>query len=595
MAESPATNASDVVQFKITSNGSELRDSVDVIAIRTRAEVNRIPEAVVIVADGDVASLDFPVTDGSSLVAGAEIEIQAGYGGGSLETIFKGVIVKTRLRVGHDRPFQLEATCRDASYRLTLERKSEVYENQTDSDVISKILSDAGLDKSVDTTSVQYEGLVRQSCTDFDFVLARAEANGLIFYANAGKANVAKPDFSASPVLEVTLGTDLFSFDGEIDSRSQYASASATAWSPDSQQTVVGTGQVDSGSSWGNQTGGTLADVGKADALAMITAANLEQASVDAVAKGRQTRAALARLRAAARFQGSAKAALGTTLQLSGLGDRFSGAGLVCGVSHRIEEGDWTTEVALGHAPEWLTDHSEISAPGAGGLNAAARGLQIGKVVKVAEDPKGGQRIQVKLPLLADDAMVWARLGGIYASSGFGVMFLPEVDDEVIVGFLSEDPSDPIVLGSLYSKDRAPPVTPEEANNTKTVVTREKLKLTFDEEKKVITVETPAGNTAIFDDDQKSVTLKDENGNKVELASGGITLDSPKTITIKAGQDVSISATGSISVSATQSLSLSGLDVSASADTEFSASGNASAKVTSSGQLTIQGTLVMIN
>lgn len=595
MADSPATRASDVVEVQIKSNGKTLADTVPIISVRTRAEFNRIPEAIFVIDDGDVASQEFPITDGADLVAGAKIEIDAGYGGQNLETIFSGVIVKTRLRLDADRSFQLEVTCRDEAFRLTLGRKNAVYEKQKDSDILSAILSGAGLDKSVDATSVQHEALVRHSCTDFDFVLARAEANGLLFSATAGKATVAAPDFSASPVLEVTLGVDLISFDGEIDARSQFSSAAATAWDPDNQQTVSSTADVVSGPVWGNQTGGKLAEVGQADALDVISAADLEQSSLDTLTKARQTRAALARLRGLARFQGSAKAALGTTLKVSGVGDRFSGTGLVCGVAHRIDTGDWTTEAALGLDPDWLSDRHDLAPPGAAGVAAPVRGLQIGKVVKISDDPDGGARIQIKLPLLGDDAQVWARLGGIYASSGFGALFLPEVDDEVIVAFLNEDPSDPVVLGSLYSKSRAQPVTPEEQNNTKTIVTREKLTLTFDEEKKSITVVTPAGNTGIFDDDQKSVTFKDQNGNKVELTSSGITLDSPKTITIKAGQNVSISAGASASVDATQDLSLSGMNVSASADTGFTASGNASAKLTSSGMLTIQGSLVKIN
>lgn len=595
MADSPANGASDVVQVQILCNGRALPDTTAILYVRTRAEMNRIPEAVIGIADGDIASQSFPVMDSDLLIAGTEIEIKAGYGEQSLETIFAGIVVKTRIRLDADREFQLEATCRDKSFRMTLERKSEVYVDQKDSAIISSIIGGTGLQAAVDATDAEHESVVRHSCTDFDFVLARAEANGLLFSAAAGKATVAKPGFSATPKLGVTLGIDLLSFDGEIDARTQYASASLTAWDPDSQGVVKGEASVDAGSKWGNQTGAKLAEVGAADGRSGITASDLEQSTVDNVAKARQTRAALSRLRGVARFQGSGRAQLGDTLELSGVGNRFSGVGLICGVSHRIETGDWTTEAALGLQTEWLIDRHDVADAAAAGLNAAVRGLQIGKVVRVAEDPLGAARIRIKLPLLGDDAQVWARLSGFYASSGFGAFFLPEVDDEVVVGFMDDDPSSPVVLGSLYSKDRAPPETPQEENNLKKILTREQLSLEFDEENKKITILTPAGNTATFDDTNKTVTLKDETGNKVELSTSGILLDSPKSITIKAGQDVSITAGGSISGTASQNVSLSGMNVSASADVGFSASGNASAELTASGNVKIQGALVMIN
>ena len=37
-------------------------------------------------------------------------------------------------------------------------------------------------------------------------------------------------------------------------------------------------------------------------------------------------------------------------------------------------------------------------------------------------------------------------------------LYLPEVGDEVLVGFVQGDPSQPYVLGTLYNGDNSPPV-----------------------------------------------------------------------------------------------------------------------------------------
>jgi uncharacterized protein involved in type VI secretion and phage assembly len=322
---------------------------------------------------------------------------------------------------------------------------------------------------------------------------------------------------------------------------------------------VNGTASPGSDNQWGNFTGATLAEVGALASFGIETATPLPASDLQTVAKARQTRAELARQRGQVRFQGSAKAKLGATLTLAGLGARFNGTGLICSVLHRIEDGDWTTDAGLGLDADWRSDR-----PGpAPGLTAPARGLHIGKVTKLTEDPASQNRIQVKLPLLGETA-VWARLGGAYCTNASGVMFLPEINDEVVVGFFDEDPGHPVVLGSLHSSTLPPPLTATAENYIKTIVTKAKLKVEFDDEKKKIILTTPGGNTLLLDDENKTIKLTDQNSNKVELASTGITLDSPGDITLKATKGVKITAQADVAVQ--------GLNVKATGQVGFSAS-----------------------
>ncbi len=100
----------------------------------------------------------------------------------------------------------------------------------------------------------------------------------------------------------------------------------------------------------------------------------------------------------------------------------------------------------------------------------------------------------------------------------------------------------------------------------------------------------------MISDDAQSITLTDQSSNSVKLGTDGITLTSASDIVIKAAQNITLQAqAGKISATGAQGVTVSGLTVSLSADTEFSAAGNASAKLTSSGETQIQGSLVMIN
>ena len=427
---------------------------------------------------------------------------------------------------------------------------------------------------------------MQYAATDWDFIVARAEVNGLLAWADAGKLNVKAPAWTGAAALKVTYGIDLLRFDCETDARSQLQSVEATGWSPADQATVKGTASTGSDNSWGNLTGATLAGVAAPAVFGIESAVPMTSADLQGVAKARQARAELARLRGQVRFQGSGKAKLGTLLELAGVGARFNGSGLVCSVVHRIEDGNWTTEAGLGLDPDWLTERRGADA-GAAGLTMPARGLQIGKVAKLTEDPAAESRVQVKLPLLGADATVWARLGGPYCTNGAGAMFLPEIDDEVVVGFFNDDPSYAVVLGSLHSSKSPPPVAADAKNHIKTILTPKKLKLEFDDEKKKVTVATPGGNTVVLDDEGKTVKLSDQNGNTLTLAAAGITLDSAGDVTIKAKKGVAIQATADATIK--------GLNVTATGQTSFSASGNASAELKAAGTLKVQGALVQIN
>ena len=70
---------------------------------------------------------------------------------------------------------------------------------------------------------------------------------------------------------------------------------------------------------------------------------------------------------------------------------------------------------------------------------------------------EGNHRIQVRLPFVAQTPTgtqsegIWARLSTLYAGDKRGFVFRPEIGDEVIVGFINNDPNDAIVLGATHS------------------------------------------------------------------------------------------------------------------------------------------------
>lgn len=75
--------------------------------------------------------------------------------------------------------------CRDFAYQTTLGRKNRIFEKKKDSDMIKEVLKAYGSVK-VDATTYQYSEMVQYYCSDWDFALSRADANGL-FISTEGK------------------------------------------------------------------------------------------------------------------------------------------------------------------------------------------------------------------------------------------------------------------------------------------------------------------------------------------------------------------------------------------------------------------------
>jgi Rhs element Vgr protein len=505
-------------------------------------------------------------------------------------------VVKHSIRIGGENDSRLVIECRDKAVKMTVGRHNSNFLDKKDSDIIGQLISDSGLQQEVDATSLQYEKLVQYYCSDWDFLLSRAEVNGLLVIVDGGKVSVKAPDTGSAAELKLTYGVDLIELHADIDARSQLTQVESSSWDPVTQKLITDSAAPQSLNAQGDLDSGKLAEVLGIKSYQLQTAGSLQQAELKDWAEAQQVKAGLARIRGRMKFQGSARARPGTLIELEGVGNHFNGNVFASSVNHVISQGNWSTEAGFGLAPEWFAEQRDLVAPSAAGLLPGVDGLQIAVVEKLDEDPAGEPRIKVSLPVLqAETPGIWARLANFYASDAFGAFFIPEIGDEVLLGYLNSDPNNPVVLGSLYSSKRKPPYELSADNFTKAIVTRSKLKLEFDDDGKAISLITPGDNRVIISDDARSILLQDQNGNKVELNDGGIVLDSPGDISISAKGKITLDATAEISLSAKADVSAKGMNVNLEAQTGLTAKGNATAELSASGQTTVKGAMVMIN
>ncbi len=529
----PPGSAADstVVTTKISIDGTELSGEVLLVQFSVQKVFNRISGAKISFRDGNVSDRDFPLSNERMFKPGAAIRIRAGFDG-ETDTLFEGIITGHRIQVKPSGVSFLHIEAKDKAIKLVGARKSKYFENKKDSDVMEEILDAASLDNEIGATNAINKQLVQYNSTDWDFLVIRSEASGMFVFTDDGKVTIKKPVLE-QPVFSVTYGDNILDFEAEMDARRQYQSVTASTWDYTEQELKTS----DSGNAFftenGNVDSANLASVLNINPT-LIQSGKLESIQLQDWANSIDLRTKMGKITGRVRVAGNAKIKPGKTIKLEGVGDRFNGNVLVTGVKHYYT-GNWFTDVQFGWGEDLFYKKEDVMDKPAAGLLPGVNGLEIG-IVEDTDDPDGQYRIKVKLPsVMGGGEGIWARVVMPDAGNNRGVYFRPEVKDEVIVGFLNDDPNSPVVLGSLYCSANEPPLVKTDSNIETGIVTGEESKLVFNDSKKSVTISVKAddGEKKFILNDSGNISITDGLGNKITMGASGITIQSDKTITIK--------------------------------------------------------------
>jgi Rhs element Vgr protein len=533
----------------ILSAGQPLDPAYELISIDIVKEVNRIPYAQLVLLDGDAALQQFAISDSAFFEPGQVIEIKLHdleLASDQATTVFKGVVVGHGLSANAQGSL-LTVELKDAAIKLTAARKSAVYREQTDDKAIGQIIGSAGLQKGkVEATQPQHQELVQYYCTDWDFMLARAAANGLLLLADDGLISLAKPALTGAAKHKFEYGLDeIFEFEVEADGQGQYPEVQSAGWDIKNQKASAPAKAQSFKLAQGNLDGAKIAKTIGSEAYHLSHMAPLLPKELENWSNAVMVRSRLAMLRGRIAVPGSNKIKLLELIEIAGIGKRFNGKSLITGLRHRVDRHGWQTDVQFGLAPERLAERRDIVDAPAAGLLPAVNGLQIGVVGQFKEDPNKELRVQVMLPGLGDKAeSVWARLAAPEAGPKRGYFFRPESGDEVVVGFLNDDPRQPVILGALYSSKNPPPPAVaklSKENKDKAIVSKKGVTIRFlDDEKSALFIETPAANKIVLNDDAQTIEISDQHGNAVKLSKDGITIKSAKDLKVEASGNVEI-------------------------------------------------------
>ena len=588
-----------VIDFSIKINGKMLKDTVEIDEIKIHSEVNKVSNAIIKIRDGGsvgVAETAFDNSEGSDFLPGNEIEISLGYGS-EKELVFKGIISSQRLVVRQSRS-QLIVTCKDKAIKMTKGRHNGIFKDQSDTDTIKKIAGGYGLKLDMDVTEPVLPVNIQYNCSDWDFLLIRAEMNNMVVVNEKNELRIKKHDFNSNPKYEINTSINVLDIDLNLDSEHLSEDYTLTSWNDREQQKSEVNVSLSDGLTQGNISAKKLSNIVFKDGAELFTSASLSKDQLKNWGETLATKAVLSKIKGTITIPGHAGISAAELIDIKGFSKRFNGKAFISSVEHNLAEGNWITILEVGKSVTWQSAMPDVEEIPASGLIPAVSGFQIGKVKKIDEDPEGKNRVLVTFPTLTGAGQedgLWVRQSFPYASQEAGFFFFPEIDDEVIVGFINNDPRYGIITGSVYNGQNKPKETPDDKNRFKSIHSRSGIKLRFDDEDRVLEIETPDGNSIKLDEKENSILIKDTTGNKLQMDDSGITLDSAKDISLSAKGNIDLSATSGINLKANSDLTADGANIQLSAKAGFMAKGNATAEISASGQTTVKGAMVMIN
>lgn len=532
-----------VVTVTILSEGKAIDMTYQLLSVQVNHEVNRIPYAELVFIDGDASIGKFTVSDTRVFEPGKEIQIKLRYEDkpSSEKVVFTGIVVRHGVSVEH-KSSTLTILMKDAAVVMTQGKNNTVFTKMSDDEIIKKILSSHGLKtQTIASTKITHAEMVQYASSDWDFILARAESNSLLLTVESGAVSAQLIKSPSSPKATLEYGIDeIFNFDIEVDAQGQYKKISASAWSIKDQAKIMSEKSGNLSLSPGNLNSQQLAR----KEYALTTSVALGQTELTAWTEAKLARAQLSLIRGCLAVSGRADLQLLDTLEIKGIGQKFNGKALITGISHRVTDGSWITDLQFGLEDKWLLQNDNTINSSVFSVLPNISGLHIGIVSGFEEDPDKELRVRIKLSSLNDTSdTVWARLASPDAGKERGYFFRPEAGDEVIVGFINNDPRQAIILGALYSSKNPSPEcfgAPNENNSIKGIASKKGLVIGFDDEKTIVYIETPGKNSITLDDNDKKIEVKDQHGNSIVMDDKGITLKSAKDLKFEASGNVEI-------------------------------------------------------
>ncbi|MBE9048603.1 VgrG-related protein [Pleurocapsales cyanobacterium LEGE 10410] len=470
----------------------------------------------------------------------------------------------------------------DVSHRLHRGKHNRSFQDVTDSDLVTKIAEEVGIElNTVDASEQFYPYVFQQNQTNMQFLRYRAARIGFELYVRDGKLNFCQPQ--AGEELQLTWMEDLNSFRVRITTAEQVNSVEVRSWDYARKQAIVETARdedrviTETNVGNGRDLSATFESHNYPSKMVVVDRPVNNSEEAKAIAEALFDELEGEFICADAKAIGNPEIRVGKVVNLSDMGS-YDGKYYITETRHLFSEGKYHTEFAV----RGLRGGNLLQILSPGERLQPSQTMLVG-IVTDNQDPEGLGRVRVIFPTLNPETdgsghqSWWARVVGMGAGSNRGWYCLPEINDEVLVAFEHGDIHRPYIIGNVWNGVDLPPEAKEQTIPTtgpergkvrlRTFKSRTGHSLQFIENdlnssQAGIKIETSRGHQVLLNDSTEHIELKtagnaqirlDDRHQRIEITTPGGHLycldDTTNTIQIQSTGAVNINAAGSINLS----------------------------------------------
>jgi uncharacterized protein involved in type VI secretion and phage assembly len=590
----------------VEADGAEIPAEISRLLVRGR------------VTDGvdlpDAAELDF--TDERGEVAahfaiGTEVKVRVSQNGpGGDRALFEGEVTSLERE---DTAGSLHTRIRalDGAARLMRGTRVAAHVDSTVADVVRKVAQGVGLSVgTVEASGGVIPHIAQDNVSDWMFLARLARMTGSTFTVTGKRLDFGPPTQARDAPAATTArddpvviqhGANAQYVRAVITAAEQVAKVSVRGWDVAAKQSIVSQADAKTRSAQlASITPAAIAKkVGSREFVETTGAGGVS--AQDTLARSLSDRLAGGFAEVEAVVLGNPDIRCGVAVSLTGFGTPFDGRYTVSESVH-----DFSTEFGY-TTTATVSNVSDRSLFGIVDAAAATREPGMAGVVSALvtdnHDPDDRGRVKLKFPFASDDyESGWARTAHIGGGADRGMVFLPEVGDEVLVAFDHGFFDRPVVIAGLYNGQDLPAGGWADHVSSSGVIRR---RITSRTGMRIEFVEDGSSQSVQFttNDGAQRVTVRQDGDKGVEIVSEGpvaVTAKQDISITTKTGNvtisgaKVAIEARDALELTATQltakgtaKVELSGAQVTVKAD--------AAAEVSAGGPLTVKGAIVKIN
>jgi phage protein D len=519
----------------------------------------------------------------------------------SIEGEYSGLTIYTIIR-GYEK-----------SHRLQRSSRTRTFVDMKDSDIASKIAREAGFaETDITNTKTTHRHVSQISQTDWDFLRGRAQEIGFEIGVSQGKfffreASSAKPSsggiggaiagaaasLAGGGPPTLTFQQNLQSFRPRRSAANIPADVEVRVYDYEKAEVVVGSSPLKTGTAKldddpdpkalaSSFTGlpfpiPTLPNIPGLPSLGLmpsmtarvVTNRPLDWGSpttsaVDEMAKGVAEHLASTILEAEGTCYGNPGVQAGKKVVIGGVAEEFTGEWIVTAARHCFESevGGYSThfEVSGRHDRTLLG----LTSLGSASVRPSTINGNVIGVVTNNMDPKKWGRVKLGFPWLAPFYETdWARVVQVGMGKEWGNLFLPEVGDEVLVGFEFGDARRPYVIGGLLNGKSKHPllsaaIKPAGLSGQvvkRGIVSRTGNQLTFEDEiPSPLTPNPPIKGTIVLGDaDHKLEIFLDVVNGELKIVCNGGKMNPVGKISIEQksqGGEITVKSAGNVTVEA---------------------------------------------